>query len=354
MSRIIQLLQKARDEEAFSGAAYAFGSSTSVTEQGTVGTLFWNGPAVQPDSIWDLASVTKPIAVLPLMVMLEQGECYLDDGIAHFLPGYKDTDKANLTLRQLLTHTSGIPGQQPLYQTSPTKEELLDAVKNLPLRYAPGTDVEYSSQGYMILGEIIEAIARASLDVVLKQMVLEPIGLSQTLFNPGVHLHPRIAATEYCEWRRTTVIGEVHDENAVVLGGIAGHAGLFSTAQDMTRLCQTMLLLGETAQGRFLQPETVRLMTNNQTTSLRLARGLGWQAKDSHDSPAGDLFSMSTYGHTGFTGTSIWMDPENDVFAVLLTNRVHPTRSNTAIKRIRSIFHNLVYANNIEIYGGQS
>ncbi|MDU0201713.1 serine hydrolase domain-containing protein [Paenibacillus sp. MAH-36] len=343
MSRITEFLQQARNEKAFSGAAYAIGNSDGITEQGAVGTLYWDGPSVQPDSIWDLASVTKPIAVLPLMVMLEHGECYLDDVIAHFLPHYKDTDKANLTLRQLLAHTSGIPGQQPLYQTSPTKEELLAAVRNLPLRFAPDTDVEYSSQGYMILGEIIEAIAGDSLDVVLKQLVLEPIGMSQTLFNPGAQLHPRIAATEYCEWRGTTVIGEVHDENAVVMGGMAGHAGLFSTAEDMSQLCQAMLRLGETAKGRFLQPETVRLMTNNQTSSLKLARGLGWQAKDRHDSPAGDLFSMSSYGHTGFTGTSIWMDPEDDVFAVLLTNRVHPKRTSTAIKRIRSIFHNLAF-----------
>jgi CubicO group peptidase (beta-lactamase class C family) len=341
MSKIIQFLQQARDRGSFSGAAYAIGNSSGITEQGTVGTFSWDGPSVQPDSMWDLASVTKPIAVLPLMVMLEQSECYLDDVIAHFLPDYRDTDKANLTLRQLLTHSSGIPGQQPLYQTSPTKQELLAAVRNLPLRYAPGTDVEYSSQGFMILGEIIEAIAGSSLDVVLQQMVLEPIGLSQTLFNPAGNLHSRIAATEYCEWRHTTVIGEVHDENAVVLGGIAGHAGLFSTVDDMSLLCQTMLRLGETAQGRFLQPETVRLMTNNETSSLKLARGLGWQAKDKHDSPAGDLFSLSSYGHTGFTGTSIWMDPEADVFAVLLTNRVHPTRSNPTIKRVRSIFHNM-------------
>lgn len=287
--------------------------------------------------------MTKPIAVLPLMVMLEQGECSLDDVIAHFLPVYKDTDKANLTLRQLLTHTSGIPGQQPLYQTSATRQEMLAAVRNLPMRYTPGTDVEYSSQGYMILGEIIEAISGSRLDAVLKQMILEPIGLSETLFTPGRDLQHRIAATEYCKWRHKMVIGEVHDENAVVLGGIAGHAGLFSTVQDMSHLCQTMLRLGETAKGRILQAETVRLMTNNQTPSLKLARGLGWQAKDSHDSPAGDLFSMSSYGHTGFTGTSIWMDPEADLFAVLLTNRVHPARSNNAIKRIRSIFHNLAF-----------
>ncbi|MEK3725601.1 serine hydrolase domain-containing protein [Paenibacillus sp. FSL H8-0034] len=341
MSILKQFVQQSRHQGSFSGAAYAIGNSSGIIEQGAVGTLSWDGLSVESDSLWDLASVTKPIAILPLMVMLEKGECYLDDVIAHFLPEYKDTDKANITLRQLLTHSSGIPGQQPLYQTSPTKQELMAAVRDLPLRYAPGTDVEYTSQGYMILGDIIEAIAGSSLDIVLQQMVLDPIGLHQTMFNPPENLLPRIAATEYCEWRHAVVKGEVHDENAVVLGGAAGHAGLFSTVGDMSLLCQAMLRLGETAQGRFLQPETVRLMTRNETSSMKLARGLGWQAKDRHDSPAGDLFSLSSYGHTGFTGTSIWMDPEADLFAVLLTNRVHPTRANQTIKRIRSIFHNL-------------
>ncbi|SFL67764.1 CubicO group peptidase, beta-lactamase class C family [Paenibacillus sp. 1_12] len=341
MSKLKHFLQQSRDRGSFSGAAYSVGNSAGIVERGTVGTLSWDGPSVESDSLWDLASVTKPIAILPLMVMLEQGKCYLDDVITHFLPEYKDTDKANITLRQLLSHSSGIPGQQPLYQTSPTKQDLMAAVRSLPLRYSPGTDVEYTSQGYMILGDIIESIAGASLDIVLQQMVLDPIGLCQTMFNPPKSLHHRIAATEYCEWRHAVVKGEVHDENAVVLGGIAGHAGLFSTVDDMSLLCQTMLRLGETAQGRFLQPETVRMMTCNETPSLKLSRGLGWQGRDRHDSPAGDLFSLSSYGHTGFTGTSIWMDPEADVFVVLLTNRVHPTRANQTIKRIRSIFHNL-------------
>ncbi|TDF94785.1 serine hydrolase domain-containing protein [Paenibacillus piri] len=342
MSPIVDFLQRCRDRRAFSGAAYAFGTSSGLKEQGIVGTLAWDGEPVQADSLWDLASVTKPIAMLPLMLLLEQGEVCLDDGIAAFLPDYAGTDKANITLRQLLTHSGGIPGQQPLYQSAHSKETLLTAVRNLPLRSKPGTRVEYTSQGYMILGEIIEKAAGKSLDTVLRELVFEPLGMKDTMFNPPAALASRAAATEYCPWRGRLVRGEVHDENAVVLGGVAGHAGLFSTASDMALLCRELLRCGQIGNGRLLQHSTLRLMSRNHTSSLNLARGLGWQAKDADDSPAGDLFSASSYGHTGFTGTSIWMDPEKDIFAVLLTNRVHPVRSNMAIKRIRSIYHNLV------------
>lgn len=343
MSKIADFLTKCREERAFSGAAYAVGTSAGVVEQGAVGTLAWDGEPVELDSIWDLASVTKPIVALALMKLLECGELCLDDRVSRFLPDYEGTDKAAVTLHQLLTHTSGIPGQQPLYRSVRTAGEMMEAVKNLPLRFAPGTDVEYTSQGFMILGRIIEVVAGRKLDAVMREMVLGPLGMKETRFNPPADWRSRIAATEYCAWRGRMVRGEVHDENCVVLGGAAGHAGLFGTLQDLILLCQTMLRLGASDRGQFLAPATVRLMTRNHTPALKLSRALGWQAKDAHDSPAGDLFSNTSFGHTGFTGTSVWMDPEEDAFAVLLTNRVHPSRENESIKRIRPIFHNISY-----------
>jgi CubicO group peptidase (beta-lactamase class C family) len=341
MSKIVGFLQRFRDQRAFSGAVYAVGDSETVFEQGAAGTLAWDGEPVDLSSMWDLASVTKPIVALTLMVFLERGEVCLDDTIEHFLPEYAHTEKAGLTLYQLLSHTSGIPGQQPLYQTVRSKEDLMTAVRNLPLRFKPGTNVEYTSQGFMILGDIIETVGGGRLEAILKETVLEPLKMRETTFRPAASEVRRIAATEDCPWRGRIVRGEVHDENAVVLGGIAGHAGLFSTVGDMIRLCQAMLRLGATEEGRFLHPDTVKLMTRNWTAHLPLARGLGWQAKDAVGSPGGDLFSVRSYGHTGFTGTSIWIDPERDRFAVLLTNRVHPTRDNASIKRVRAMFHNL-------------
>lgn len=339
---ILKLLESAVESKAFSGAAFVYGSSLGIAGRGTVGTLEWNGDDVQNDSMWDLASVSKPLCMLPLMRLLELGELCLDDTIAFFLPDYSGTDKADITLFELLTHTSGIPGQQPLYHRATTPEAMKEAVRQLPLRNPRSTHVEYSSQGFMILGDIIEAVYGARLDIVMNELLFQPLDLQETMFNPPNSLYSRIAATEDCPWRGTIVRGQVHDENCVVLEGIAGHAGLFGTTSDLSLICQMLLRGGETKNGAYLNTGTVSLMTRNHTQRLNLARTLGWQGKDRHGSPAGDLFSCRSFGHTGFTGTSMWMDPEQDMFAILLTNRVHPSRKNEGIKRIRTLFHNLV------------
>ena len=169
--------------------------------------------------------------------------------------------------------------------------------------------------------------------------------MKNTMFNPPESFYSNIASTENCKWRNKTIIGQVHDENAVILGGVCGHAGLFSNVEDLGKLCKAMLT-GKDAYGNsFLKSQTIELMTKNHTKGLNLSRGLGWQAKDKHNSPCGDLFSESSFGHTGFTGTSIWIDPKKNLYAVLLTNRVHPTREGDEIKRTRQIFHNLVVLN---------
>ncbi|TVY00307.1 serine hydrolase domain-containing protein [Paenibacillus cremeus] len=342
MDKIHHFLQKKRDQKAFSCAVYAYGNSTGILDSGVVGTLSWEGPAADTESLFDLASVTKPIVALAIMKLFEAGELRLDDTVSRFLPDYGTSDKADITLFQLLTHTSGIPGQQPLFHFADTRDKLMRAVRQLPLRFKAGTNVEYTSQGFMILGDIIEAVLQQRLDCTMKELVLEPVGMSQTIFNPSAELRDRIAATEYCSWRNRIVQGEVHDENAVILGGIAGHAGLFGTVSDLSRLAQTMLCKGETHQGKWLHAATVELMSKRHTPPNLLSRCLGWQGKDARHSPAGDLFSDEAYGHTGFTGTSIFMDPAHDRFAILLTNRVHPSRDNDSIASIRAIYHNLV------------
>jgi len=344
MNNIVELLERARSQKVFSGAAFAYGNSAGVISHGHVGTLTWDGGAVETDSVWDLASVSKPLVMLSLMKLLERGELCLDDTIAFFLPAYAGSDKADITLFELLTHTSGIPGQQPLYRKATTPEAMKEAVRLLPLRGPRGANVEYTSQGYMILGDIIEVAYGGRLDAAMDELAFKPLGMNETMFNPPASLISRIAATEYCPWRGAVVRGQVHDENCVVLNGIAGHAGLFGTTHDLAAVCQMLLRKGETERGAYLQPTTVSLMTQNHTPALRLARALGWQGKDRYGSPAGDLFSPASFGHTGFTGTSMWMDPENELFAVLLTNRVHPTREGDGIKRVRSLFHNAVAA----------
>ncbi|MFZ4451630.1 serine hydrolase domain-containing protein [Salibacterium aidingense] len=332
-------------DKAFSGAVYAYGNSADVIEMQRMGNLSSDGPNINLDSIFDLASLTKPISALPFMFLLEKGDVCLDDTIDHFLGKYKNSEKAKLTLRQLLSHSSGIPGQQKLYQHCETPEEMRKAVKELPLSFAPGTAVEYSSQGFMILGDILENIIGSSLDSILKEMIFTPLKMRSIGYNPKSSLKDQVAATEFCQWRNKIIQGEVHDENAVILDGVASHAGLFSPIQDLIILCQELLKSENEANNTFFTKHTAELMRKNHTRQLNLARGLGWQGKDETDSPAGDFFSPLSYGHTGFTGTSMWLDPVHDVFAVLLTNRVHPTRENPSITRIRRVFHNMVFLN---------
>ncbi len=341
MDKIGQFLQRSRDQKVFSGAAYEIGTPDKIIAQGCVGTLEWGGKPVSEDSLWDIASLTKVIVSLGTMRLFEAGDLCLDDTIARFLPDYAGTDKSDITIFELMTHTSGIPGQQPMYKQITTREDMLEGIKRLALCFPRGTDVAYTSQGYMVLGTMLEKIYGRGLDVLLLDQVFRPLAMNATLYNPGPELHSRIAATEDCPWRGRIVKGQVHDENAVVLGGVCGHAGLFSSVHDLANVCKAMLAEGYVGGRKFLSPSTVALMSRNHTPHLKLARGLGWMSKDLHNSPAGDLFSCNAFGHTGFTGTSMWIDPDRRLYAVLLTNRVHPSRQSEEIKRVRSVFHNL-------------
>lgn len=341
MDKICKLLESSREQRVFSGAAYEIGTLDRIIAQGHIGTLEWGGAPVSENSLWDIASITKVIVSLGAMRLFEAGELCLDDTVTRFLPEYAGTDKADITLFDLMTHTSGIPGQQPMYKQITTREGMLEGIRKLPLRFARGTDVEYTSQGYIVLGTILEKVYGGGLDALLSLEVLRPLAMNETLYNPGPELHSQIAATEDCPWRGRIVKGQVHDENAVVLGGVCGHAGLFSCVHDLVNVCKAMLAEGYADGTRFLSPSTVALMSRNHTPHLKLARGLGWMSKDLHNSPAGDLFSRKAFGHTGFTGTSIWIDPERGLYAVLLTNRVHPSRQSEEIRRVRSVFHNL-------------
>ena len=335
-------LQNCVDSGVFPGAVYLYGTSKEVLGHGCAGNLAVDRGPVDEGSLYDLASLTKPIVALALMRQLEEGLVCLDDAIDYYLPAYKAVSKGKNTIFQLLTHTSEIPGQVQLYRTCHTREEMLDGILYLPPRDNKSVPVNYSSQGMIVIGEIIAAIGGKPLDQVMEELVFAPLGMRDTMFNPPQALSGRIPSTENCPWRGKTVTGQVHDENAVVLGGVCGHAGLFSTAADVAKVGRAMLTGSCGGGSRFLRRATISLMTANHTEGLNLARGLGWQCRDAHDSPAGDLFSRSSYGHTGFTGTSLWIDPERDLYAVLLTNRVNPTRSGEGIVRARHIYHNLV------------
>jgi CubicO group peptidase (beta-lactamase class C family) len=342
---LTRILDEARAERQFSGAAYMVGTKDRVVEAGVVGTTAWEGGTdVSLDTVWDIASITKPIVAVQAMMLVRTGHLLLTDPVAKFLPDYSDSDKAAITLFQLLTHTSGIPGQQPLYRTAVTRRQLLAAVRALPLRFAPGTSVEYSSAGFMVVGQILEACSAQSLDTLLAEGVLAAVRTRATGFCPAAELEPLIAATEWCPWRGRLVKGSVHDENADVLGGVAGHAGLFSTAGDLSRLARTLLGGGVLDGDPVLDHELVRDMARPRTSHLPLRRCLGWQGADRGGCPVGSNVSPRSYGHTGFTGTSVWVDPDRGLFAILLTNAVHPRRRPDGLLTVRRRFHDAIFA----------
>lgn len=339
-SRIGRLLAEGREAGVFSAAACQVGAADGPVHTTAVGTLTWDGQPAAAETPFDVASVTKPIVGLLAMVLLEAGELALDDEVGQVLSEFRATDKAELTVGQLLTHTAGIPGQVPLYRSAPDADRLRAAVRELPLVAAPGTHVAYTSQGFMILGWLLAEVAGESLEDALRRYVLEPLAMTETRFGLPPQLRDRAAATERCPWRGRLVQGTVHDENAEVLGGCAGHAGLFSSVADLGALCREMLRAGTGDRSSWLGARTVRVMTAAHTDRLNLRRCLAWQGRDPVGCPAGDLVSSASYGHTGFTGTSVWIDPVLDLYVVLLTNAVHPDRDPPRIGAFRRRFHN--------------
>lgn len=335
MSAPADLLAEARVNRVYSAAAWSVGDARGPIGRGLLGTRSWGGTPVTEDSLWDLASVTKPVAAIAVLALAEQGVLGLDDTIAEHLPDYRGGDKAGVTMRQLLTHTSGLPGRTPLFWDHPTRRTWLDTMRTTPLPAPTGSRIEYSSQGLILAGMIAEAASGRPLDRLVADLVTGPVGMGSTLFRPGPTDRLRAVATEECAWRGHLVVGEVHDENAVVLDRAAGHAGLFSTLADMERLGRELAgggaaLLGASAFARMAR-ERVELGGQGW--------GLGWMRRDSMDHPAGRAIGPDSYGHTGFTGTSLWIDPDAGRYYVLLTNRVHPSRDNPAIVALRRDFH---------------
>jgi len=313
---------------------------------------------MQPDTIFDLASLTKPVAgATAALLLLEDGAWSLDDPVARFIPEFAVRGKQAITLRQLLTHSAGLTAWIPSYAFARDPEAALDYICSLPLEYAPGSSVEYSDVGFSLIGHLVRRVTGASLDGLLTNRVWVPLGMTDTAYLPPVVLRPRIAATErgnrferamvagrgaaFDAWRDHVLVGEVNDGNThYALGGISSHAGLFSSAADLLRFA-TMYLGDSGAGPRVLSPGTIAVAKSNHTEGLGSARGLGWELKPR---AGGDLLSARAFGHTGFTGTSLVIDPARQLVIILLTNRTHPDATNDLIATVRPRFHNLVAA----------
>jgi CubicO group peptidase (beta-lactamase class C family) len=340
-AEVDRTIEAAIADGAFPGAVVAVGLRGELVHLAAFGrqTYAPNAPAIETDTVFDVASLTKVVATTTAaMILVDQGKLDLDAPVSRFLPAFTGGGKDRVTVRHLLAHAAGVEWWAPLFREIEGKAAYVARIEAMPLAAEPGTKEIYSDLGYILLGEILEQVAGAPLDRFVTERVLEPLGMRDTLFRPPAELLSRIPPTERDdEWRGRLVHGEVHDENASAMGGIAPHAGLFSTAGDLARFAQAMLDHGRAGDRQIVERATVELFTRRAAIVPGSDRALGWDMKSAEGSTAGTLFSASSFGHTGFTGTSLWIDPERELYLVLLTNRVHPTRENRKIVQVRPL-----------------
>lgn len=303
-------------------------------------------PTISPmqiETVFDLASLTKVIATLPaILKLIDRGDIRLDDPVHLFLPAFLMNGKEKVTIRHLLTHTAGFPAHRQFYRENLTRNEILHRALTEPLEYEPGSKVVYSDLSFITLYQLIEIITDEPFDVFINKEIFTPLEMGETTFNPTNNVES-FAVTEYSEQLGDYKRGIVHDENAYAMNGISGHAGLFSTIGDMSNFARMIENNGIYKGHRVLSESVLKLARQNHTPFGEEYRGLGWMLKSPKLSSCGDLFSSSAYGHTGFTGTSIWFDPEAKLHVILLTNRVHYGREPHII-RLRARLHNLIRA----------
>ncbi len=335
---------------AFPGAVYAVGYRNHLVGLGAVGRMSYDADAapMPPDAIFDLASLTKAVATTPVaMQAVERGLLRLDYPVRSIVPEFQGEGKDKVTVRHLLTHTSGLPAYVEFFrdfspaQAGPdTRRRILERIYATPLEAPPGTRAVYSDLGIILLGELLSRVLGEPFDRYAQREIFAPLGMTDTMWNPSAALRARIPPTEQDPWRGRTLQGEVHDENAYAMGGVSSHAGLFSSARDLSVFAQMFLNMGTYDHHRLLQRGTVDAWTRRQAIVADSSRALGWDTAWGHDNWS--MFAAEAYGHTGFTGTSLWIDPTRDLFVVLLTNRVHPTRENRLHRQARIEFHKAV------------
>ena len=368
-----EVVEKAIADKAFPGATMAVGYRGEVSLH-AFGKLSYDAdsPATKIDTMYDLASLTKVVATTTLVEKLVEGgfpsPLDLDAPIERYLPEWIDGPpvegphkvvvrnpkelsqwqddrqiawRHEVTVRHLMTHTSGLPPFKEYWRTSTGKADTLRRIFAEPLEYEPGTKVEYSDLGIILMAEIIQRLTGKPLDELAHEYIFGPLGMKNTMYRPPKSLWPEIAPTEVDnQLRHRLVQGEVHDENAFAIGGVSGHAGVFSTAPDLAAFCQMLLNGGVYAHQRVLKRATIAEFTVPQALAKN-ERTLGWVVP-TEGSSSGHYFSAHSYGHTGFTGTTIWIDPDRQLFVVLLTNRVNPTRENHKIAEVRPAVHDAV------------
>jgi len=343
-SDVASAVQSGIREGVFPGAVVVIGRRDTVLYSRGFGRLTWSAdaPAASPDStLWDLASLTKVVATASIALALhDRGQLDLDATVAGFLPRFTGGGREQVTLRMLLDHTSGLPAFAPLYRNARTRDDAIEQLWGVALRRRPGELTEYSDLNAILLGLVLERVGRLPLDQLARQEVFEPLGMRQTFFAPPASLRARIAPS--MRDRQGPIAGRPSDPNALAMGGIAGHAGVFGTAADLARFAQAWLRQGLLSDGsRWVSAEAMAGFMARAAGSG--GRMLGWDVPNpgplDRTTAFGALASAATFGHTGWTGTSLWLDPAGDLFVVLLTNRSYDPRVRQSLVAIRDVRH---------------
>lgn len=336
LATIDRVVRRGITAGGYPGASVVIGRRGAAVMQKGFGHLGWTSesPDVNPDrTIYDLASLSKVIGTTTaIMILYDEGRLDLDAPVSRYIPEFSGGTKDLVTVRHLLTHRSGLPAGRELWRMTSSPAEAKQIVINTPLYCQPGACYEYSDLGADLLGWVAESVAGLRLDKFLAERVFKPLGMNDTFYNPPDSVRYRIAPTEVTPPRGYPLKGEVHDENAFALGGVAGHAGLFSTAADLAVFAQMMLNGGVYDDVRIFSDSTVSLFTRRSAGT----RALGWDTAEGQGG-SGEYLTSAAYGHTGYTGTSIWIDPDRQMFVVLLTNRVHAARARRPAKVIADV-----------------
>lgn len=325
----------------YPGAVVVIGRRDTVLYSRGYGHFTWNPASRSPDAdstLWDIASISKVVGTTSAaMRLVDQGRLDLDAPVRRYLPRFSGGPKNRVTVRMLLNHTSGLKSYVPIYRKARrSRARAIDLLYAEPLSRPPGQSAEYSDLNALLLGLLIEKVAKMPFDQFVTQEVFVPLGMGQSMYRPPVSLRRRIVPSGM--WRGKPVPGSVNDQNAVAFGGVAGHAGIFSTGADLARYAQAWLREGVGAVGRWVRPETMKVFLTRESNSG--PRLLGWDTPE-HDgdepSVFGTLISDAAYGHTGFTGTELWIDPARDLFLVFLTNRAFDPKTSDSLHQLHTV-----------------
>jgi len=348
-ARVFTIIRQAIAERAFPGAALAITYRGELVAAQGFGRFTYDekSPAVQAETVFDLASVTKVVATTAVaMLLYDRGELLLDGPAAHTMPEFvtlapkhQQANREAVTIRMLLAHSSGLPAYEKLFEFAATREDLINAALTTRLTAAPGARARYSDIGFILLGGLLAKKAGLALDSFAAQEIFTPLGMTRACFNPGPDLKAEIPPTEDDQkFRKRVIQGEVNDENAYVMAGVAGHAGLFAPASDVARFAECMLRGGSP----LFSKSTVKLFTHCEPSPPGTTRALGWDTPSQPHSSSGRLFSLQSFGHLGFTGTSLWIDPGRKLSVTLLTNRTWPDRASQLIRQVRPRVHDAI------------